>query len=127
MGPVGLAAGPEALLLIADALAPARNLCGRGQPGRGFHLRGVVPGEHFSAQFADIHVAMPGDFCPTCNSPLKVEKTIEIGNIFRLGNEILPSPEGSLPGSSGAGEAGRHGKLWHRARPHHRRSGGAEL
>jgi prolyl-tRNA synthetase len=58
-----------------------------GANREGYHVRGVVPGEHFSAKFADIHVAMPGDACPTCNSPLKVEKAIEIGNIFKLGTK----------------------------------------
>ena len=32
-------------------------------------------------------MAMSGDSCPKCNGPLKVEKTIEIGNIFKLGTK----------------------------------------
>jgi prolyl-tRNA synthetase len=47
----------------------------------------VVPGEHFSAQFADIHMPMSGDGCPKCRAPIRVEKTIEIGNIFKLGTK----------------------------------------
>jgi prolyl-tRNA synthetase len=58
-----------------------------GANREGYHLRGVVPGEHFSARFADIHLAMSGDACPKCQAPLKVEKTIEIGNIFKLGTK----------------------------------------
>jgi prolyl-tRNA synthetase len=58
-----------------------------GANREGYHLRGVVPGEHFSSRFADIHLAMSGDACPTCRAPLKVEKTIEIGNIFKLGTK----------------------------------------
>jgi prolyl-tRNA synthetase len=85
LGPVGLPPGRK-LSLIADA-SLQQGIYVAGANREGFHLRGVVPGEHFSAQFADIHVAMPGDFCPTCNSPLKVEKTIEIGNIFKLGTK----------------------------------------
>jgi len=30
---------------------------------------------------------MSGDTCPTCSSSLKVEKAIEIGNIFKLGTK----------------------------------------
>jgi len=85
LGPVGLPPGRK-LSLIAD-VSLQQGIYVAGANREGFHLRGVVPGEHFSAQFADIHVAMPGDFCPTCNSPLKVEKTIEIGNIFKLGTK----------------------------------------
>ena len=47
----------------------------------------AFPGEHFSARFADIHTAMSGDSCPKCQAPLRVEKTIEIGNIFKLGTK----------------------------------------
>jgi prolyl-tRNA synthetase len=46
-----------------------------------------VPGEHFSAKYADIHLAAGGDACPRCQAALRVEKTIEIGNIFKLGTK----------------------------------------
>jgi prolyl-tRNA synthetase len=83
LGPVGLPPDRK-LSLIADA-SLRQGVYVAGANREGYHLRGVVPGEHFTAQFADIHVVMPGDFCPTCNSPLRVEKAIEIGNIFKLG------------------------------------------
>jgi prolyl-tRNA synthetase len=34
---------------------------------------------------------MSGDACPQCQAPLKVEKTIEIGNIFKLGTKYSVS------------------------------------
>lgn len=85
LGPVGLPPG-RSLPMIAD-VSLRQGVFVAGANREGFHLRGVVPGEHFSAKFADIHVAMPGDLCPTCSSPLTVEKTIEIGNIFKLGTK----------------------------------------
>jgi prolyl-tRNA synthetase len=85
LGPVGLPPGRK-LPVIAD-VSLRQGVFVAGANREGYHLRGVIPGEHFSAQFADIHVAMPGDACPMCNSPLKVEKTIEIGNIFKLGTK----------------------------------------
>jgi len=85
LGPVGLLPG-RSLPMIAD-VSLRQGVFVAGANREGFHLRGVVPGEHFSAKFADIHVAMPGDSCPTCSSPLMVEKTIEIGNIFKLGTK----------------------------------------
>ena len=85
LGPVGLPPGRN-LPVIAD-LALRQGIYVAGANREGYHLRGVVPEEHFSARFADIHIAMPGDLCPTCHSPLKVERTIEIGNIFKLGTK----------------------------------------
>jgi prolyl-tRNA synthetase len=85
LGPVGLPSERK-LSVIADVSLRNGNFVA-GANREGYHLRGVVPGEHFTAQFADLHVAMPGDSCPTCSAPLKVEKVIEIGNIFKLGTK----------------------------------------
>jgi prolyl-tRNA synthetase len=51
----------------------------------GFHTRGIKPGEHFNAEWNDIHIARGGDGCPECGAELNEEKAIEIGNIFKLG------------------------------------------
>ncbi|MBZ0157560.1 MAG: proline--tRNA ligase [Alphaproteobacteria bacterium] len=52
-----------------------------------YHVRGIRPGIHFSAEWHDIHIARAGDLCPVCSHPLKTEKVIEIGNIFKLGTK----------------------------------------
>jgi prolyl-tRNA synthetase len=51
------------------------------------HLRGVVPGRDFQAEFADLHEANAGDGCGRCGAPLVVERVIEVGNIFKLGTK----------------------------------------
>ena len=51
------------------------------------HLRGVVPGRDFQAEFADLHEANAGDGCGRCGAPLTVERVIEVGNIFKLGTK----------------------------------------
>ena len=81
LGPVGLD-----LPLIAD-LCLKEGVYVAGANKEGYHLRGVVPGKHFEARFADIHEAKPGDGCPRCEKALKVEKAIEVGNIFQLGTK----------------------------------------
>jgi len=59
-----------------------------GANKEGFHLRGVSADKHFSdAEFADIHTAAAGDACSQCGKPLKIERVIEIGNIFKLGTK----------------------------------------
>jgi len=85
LGPVGLP--PDRKLPVIADISLRHGVYVAGANREGYHLRGVIPGEHFSANFADIHVAMPGDFCPACNHPLRVEKAIEIGNIFKLGTK----------------------------------------
>jgi prolyl-tRNA synthetase len=52
-----------------------------------FHTQGIKPGEHFNAEWHDIHVAKGGDGCPECGAELSEEKAIEIGNIFKLGTK----------------------------------------
>jgi len=59
-----------------------------GANKEGFHLRGVSADKHFSdAEFADIHTAAAGDACAQCGKPLRIERVIEIGNIFKLGTK----------------------------------------
>ena len=53
----------------------------------GFHTRGIKPGEHFKAEWHDIHIAGQGDSCSKCASQLTEENVIEIGNIFKLGTK----------------------------------------
>jgi prolyl-tRNA synthetase len=52
-----------------------------------FHLKGVRPHVHFSAEWHDLHEAKQGDPCPKCKTLMRSEKAIEIGNIFKLGTK----------------------------------------
>lgn len=59
-----------------------------GANKEGFHVKGVSADKHFSdAEFADIHTAAEGDACSQCGKPLRIERVIEIGNIFKLGTK----------------------------------------
>ena len=59
-----------------------------GANREGYHLRGVVPGRTFHRpSIADIHLAAGGDALPEVQAAFRVEKTIEIGNIFKLGTK----------------------------------------
>jgi prolyl-tRNA synthetase len=59
-----------------------------GANKEGYHVKGASADKHFSdAEFADIHAAAPGDDCVQCGKPLRVERVIEIGNIFKLGTK----------------------------------------
>lgn len=58
-----------------------------GANKKDYHVRGLRPGVHFEPEWADLHIAKEGDSCPICKSPLRIERVIEIGNIFKLGTK----------------------------------------
>ncbi|UCH82212.1 MAG: proline--tRNA ligase [Nitrospiraceae bacterium] len=78
------------LKMIADA-ALKEGVFISGANREGFHTRGLKPGEHFNAEWQDIHVAGEGDGCPNCESDLIEKNVIEIGNIFKLGTKYSKS------------------------------------
>ncbi|MBM9500223.1 proline--tRNA ligase [Leptospira sp. 201903071] len=53
------------------------------------HTQGFILEKEISnlPDFADVALAREGDLCPNCNSPLKAEKGIEVGHIFKLGDK----------------------------------------
>lgn len=79
IGPVG-----QSLRIIADAsLKDGKYVSGANKPH--YHLRGIKAEKDFSGEWHDIHTAKAGDQCVKCGSALRVERVIEIGNIFQLG------------------------------------------
>jgi prolyl-tRNA synthetase len=81
LGPVGL----TTLRIVADeALRGRRNMIA-GANRDDYHLRNVTPGEDFTPEYFDLRQVAEGDACRGCGSILKLEKTVEIGHIFKLG------------------------------------------
>ncbi|GAQ94051.1 prolyl-tRNA synthetase [Thermodesulfovibrio aggregans] len=58
-----------------------------GANKKDYHLQGIIPEKHFDAQWTDIRKVKEKDNCPKCGNPLKIEKAIEVGNIFKLGTK----------------------------------------
>ncbi|BCB96268.1 proline--tRNA ligase [Dissulfurispira thermophila] len=56
-----------------------------------YHIKGVKPDLHFKTEWHDLHIVKTGDLCPKCNTPIIIEKAIEIGNIFKLGTKYSVS------------------------------------
>ncbi len=52
-----------------------------------YHIKGIKPYIHFNAEWYDISIAKEGDHCINCKNQLRIEKAIEIGNIFKLGTK----------------------------------------
>jgi len=72
-----------ARVLADDSLRQGRYVVGANRDG--YHLTGVTPGEDFDCEFVDLQVLLPGEACLNCGKPLRVERVIEVGNIFKLG------------------------------------------
>ena len=54
----------------------------------GFHLRNVAIGRDIQvAHWADLRLVQAGEACPKCGKPLKVQRAIEVGHVFKLGTK----------------------------------------
>lgn len=77
IGPVGV----DVPILLDAAVADGGYVTGANRPD--FHLRGVEPGRDFPFERADVRQVEPGD--TVGGHPIRIEKAIEVGNIFKLG------------------------------------------
>ncbi|MCP5109260.1 MAG: proline--tRNA ligase, partial [bacterium] len=87
LGPVGL----TGVRIIADkALEGRKNMiCGANKDD--YHLKHVTLGEDFQAEIGDLREVATGDSCTECGGKLSVDKTVEIGHIFKLGYKYAKS------------------------------------
>lgn len=79
IGPVGSKLSKIADISLKDGIYIS------GANKIGFHKKGIKPNVHFQAEWHDIHMAKEGDKCSKCSAAIRIEKAIEIGNIFKLG------------------------------------------
>ena len=82
----GSPAGLEDVLVVADdAVASSPNLVA-GANEEGYHLLNVNHGRDFEADIiSDVAAAERGSACPECGAPMRAERGVEVGNIFKLG------------------------------------------
>ncbi|VAX27707.1 Prolyl-tRNA synthetase, bacterial type, partial [hydrothermal vent metagenome] len=81
IGPMG-----HKIRIIADeALKKGVYISGANKAD--YHVRGVRPEKDFEAEWTDLHMVKGGDRCCKCGAFLRIEKVIEIGNIFKLGTK----------------------------------------
>jgi prolyl-tRNA synthetase len=80
--PIGLV---DTLIVVDDQVPASSNLVA-GANKEGFHIKNVNYGRDYQAHIiTDIALARDGDGCPNCGMPLRSERGIEVGNIFKLG------------------------------------------
>jgi prolyl-tRNA synthetase len=80
--PIGL----KNVKVVADDTVPSSpNLVG-GANKPDAHLRNLNYGRDWTADIVtDIALAQEGDLCPRCGSPLRLQRAIEMGHVFKLG------------------------------------------
>lgn len=81
--PIGLQG--KATIIVDESVVAARNLVA-GANKEGYHLRNVNYGRDYTAdQVVDIATARAGDACPKCGAPVRLQRAIELGHLFKLG------------------------------------------
>ncbi|TAM80225.1 MAG: proline--tRNA ligase [Acidobacteria bacterium] len=81
LGPVGITSAR----ILADLALKSRRHLITGANRDDTHLKNVVPGRDFTAEYADLRVVQAGDLCIQCGKPLNLTKAIELGHVFKLG------------------------------------------
>jgi prolyl-tRNA synthetase len=94
LGPVGLrdiaafedgSFGEGVIVIVDEALRGRKNLIA-GANKEDYHLKNVTPGRDFEpTAYADLRSVAAGEACPNCGGLLRVDSTVEIGHIFKLG------------------------------------------
>lgn len=99
LGPVGV--DRESVRILADrSLKSRKNLiCGANRDD--YHLLHVTPDQDFVPEYAELRSVMPEDPCLKCGAPLRVDKAIEIGHIFKLGPKYSKAMKATVLNSSG--------------------------
>jgi prolyl-tRNA synthetase len=99
IGPVG----SDLPVLLDEAIAPGSYIAGANQPDA--HLQGVEPGRDFQFERVDVRSVAAGDTIG--GATVRIERAIEVGNIFKLGTRY------SEPlGASYLDEEGRSRLIW---------------
>ncbi len=88
-GPIGLK--DEVKLLVDSRIQKMKNfIVGANQTD--YHIKNVNYGRDFEGEIVDdLLLIQEGDKCPKCEAALKMERGIEVGNIFQLGTKYSDS------------------------------------
>ncbi len=80
--PIG--AAEDVIVIVDDSVAGSSNMVA-GANEEGYHFINTNFGRDYSGTVADIASARAGDTCSVCGHELKMNRGVEVGNIFQLG------------------------------------------
>lgn len=76
------------LMLYADPRVAPGTVWVTGANQKDHHARNVVVGRDFDVdQYVEAAEVRAGDACPNCDTPVMIDRAIEIGHIFQLGRK----------------------------------------
>ena len=88
--PVGIRR--EGVTVVVDELVARAAGLVAGANRAGYHLRGVAHGRDYEGDLVtDLAAAEGGDACSVCSEPVRAERGVEVGNIFKLGTRYSQS------------------------------------
>jgi prolyl-tRNA synthetase len=96
LGPLGIEwakdlKGSGAILLVDKALDGRANLIS-GANKEDYHVKNITPGQTFQpTAYADLRTVTSGEPCSNCGAPLRMDRAVEIGHIFKLGYKYSES------------------------------------
>jgi prolyl-tRNA synthetase len=89
--PIGLASGSGLLVVVDQTAADTANLVG-GANEEGHHFTNTCCGRDYEPDLvADIVAVEDGYACPHCGGALRMQRGVEVGNIFKLGTRYSES------------------------------------
>jgi prolyl-tRNA synthetase len=98
------AVGVTSLPVIADVALRGRRDMVTGANEDDHHLRGVeVERDIAVGTWLDLRQVNAGEACPMCDAPLAVDKTIEVGHIFKLGTRYSEAMGATVQDEQGGG------------------------
>lgn len=78
--------------VYADEQLRGANNMVTGANEDGFHLRNVsIDRDIKVTQWVDVRTVCAGEPCPKCGEPLKIQRAIEVGHVFKLGTKYSKS------------------------------------
>ena len=76
----------DVVVLVDDEVLEMNNIV-IGANKKDTHLKNVNYGRDFSGTIGQFRKTVAGDLCPVCGKPMKMERGIEVGQIFKLGTK----------------------------------------
>lgn len=82
------AVGVKQIAVYADAMLRGVRDMTTGANEDGFHLHHVsIERDLQVKEWADLRTVQTGEPCPVCGRPLKIQRAIEVGHVFKLGTK----------------------------------------
>lgn len=94
--------GLTGILVVVDDVIPASSNLVAGANEASFHFINLNYQRDYTADIiADIAAAEEGSSCPQCGTAMKIQRGVEVGNIFKLGTHFTEAMGGNFLDSEG--------------------------